>query len=87
VKTIILLWVSLGADLATSHHQLESNPALVQSQRFDTGRYLVLNVPLTAGVTWALLKHPHSKALRVAAWALSGERLAVGGHNLCTTQK
>lgn len=79
---ILLLWSGLAADTLTSRHQLESNPALASSGRFNTTRYLVLNVPLNSFATFVTLRHPHSRALRVALAAAGAEKLGVAVRNL-----
>jgi hypothetical protein len=84
-----LIWGATALDLASTRYAISRNPALRESNpllatsdgRFRTGVYLGVSLPLDALATYANLKHPHSRSIRILTYVASFAKLGIGIQN------
>ena len=84
-----LVWGSTAFDLASTKYALAANPntregnPLVSGKNgsLQTGRYLALLLPLNAAATYATLKYPNSKTVRVLTYVTSAVKIGIGVNN------
>jgi hypothetical protein len=77
-------------DLISTRHALSSNPATRESNpllaaddgRLRTGVYLGVSLPLDALASYANLKYPHSRTIRVLTYVTSFAKFGIGIQNL-----
>jgi hypothetical protein len=71
-----LIWGATALDLASTRHALASNPATRESNPlfatsnggFRTGAYLGISLPLDMLASYANLKYPHSRTIRILTY-------------------
>lgn len=74
-----LIWGATALDLVSSQYALASNPAMRESNpilatkdgRIRTGVYLGFSLPLDALASYANLKYPHSRSIRILTYVTS----------------
>ncbi len=77
-------------DLASTRYAISSNPAIRESNpllatndgHFRTGVYLGVSLPLDALATYANLKYPHSRSIRILTYVGSLAKFGIGIQNL-----
>jgi hypothetical protein len=85
-----LIWGATALDLASTQYALSSNPAIRESNpllatpdgRFRTGVYLGVSLPLDALSSYANLKYPHSRSIRILTYVASIAKIGIGIRNL-----
>jgi hypothetical protein len=85
-----LVWGSTAFDLASTRYALARNPDAREGNpmvsgkngNLQTGRYLAITLPLNVAATYANLKYPHSKAVRVLTYVTSAVKIGIGVSNL-----
>ncbi|HUI81256.1 MAG TPA: hypothetical protein VLY24_25195 [Bryobacteraceae bacterium] len=84
-----LIWGATALDLASTRYALANNPATRESNPFlasnngslRTGAYLGVSLPLDALATYANLKYPHSRSLRILTYVTSFAKIGIGVRN------
>jgi hypothetical protein len=84
-----LIWSSTALDLASTRYALSSNPAVRESNpvlttndgRLRTGVFLGFSLPLDALASYANLKYPHSRSIRILTYVATVAKLGVGVQN------
>jgi hypothetical protein len=84
-----LIWGATALDLASTRYAISSNPAMRESNpllstndgRFRTGVYLGVSLPLDALATFANLKYPHSRTIRILTYVGSLAKIGIGIQN------
>ena len=84
-----LIWGATALDLVSTRHALSSNPATRESNPilatqngcFRTGVYLGVSVPLDALASYANLKYPHSRGIRILTYLGSFAKFGIGIQN------
>jgi hypothetical protein len=85
-----LIWGSTAMDLLSTRQALSSNPAARESNpllaaddgRLRTSVYLGVSLPLDVLASYANLKYPHSRSIRVLTYVMSFAKFGIGIQNL-----
>ena len=85
-----LIWSSGAADLVTTHYaigdgsrNIEANPILATSSgQLSARRYVALVAPLDVFLSYVTIKHPSSKAIRVATYISASVKFGVAVQNV-----
>jgi hypothetical protein len=84
-----LIWGATALDLASTRYALSSNPAVRESNPMlaanngglRTGAYLGISLPLDALASYANLKYPHSRGIRILTYVTTIGKCGIGIHN------
>jgi len=84
-----LIWSATAMDLVSTRYALSSNPAMRESNpilatndgRLRTGMFLGVSLPLDALASYANLKYPHSRSIRILTYVTSFAKLGIGIQN------
>jgi hypothetical protein len=84
-----LIWSATALDLVSTRYALSSNPAMRESNpilttndgRLRTGMFLGVSLPLDALASYANLKYPHSRSIRILTYVTSFAKLGIGIQN------
>jgi hypothetical protein len=87
-----LIWSSSAADLATSRYAIgdaarttEANPILATNTgQISTGKYVALVTPIDVFLSYVTVKHPKSRALRIATFVSASVKFGIAAHNVTT---
>jgi len=84
-----MIWGATALDLASTRYALSSNPATRESNPLlgtnagglRTGVYLGISLPLDALASYANLKYPHSRSIRVLTYVTTLGKIGIGVQN------
>jgi len=84
-----LIWSATALDLASTRYALASNPSTRESNpilgasdgSLRTGVYLGISLPLDALASYANLKYPHSRSIRILTYVTTFAKLGIGIQN------
>jgi hypothetical protein len=85
-----LIWGSTALDLVSTKHALATNPdtregnpmVCTKDGGLHTGKYLALILPLNVAASYANLKYPNNRAVRVLTYVSSTVKIGFGVSNL-----
>ena len=84
-----LIWSATAVDLASTRYALSSNPSVRESNpilagndgRLRTGLFLGFSLPLDALASYANLKFPRSRSIRILTYVTSFAKFGIGIQN------
>ena len=85
-----MIWGATALDLASTRYALANNPAVHESNpilaandgSLRTGVYVGVSLPLDALATYANLKYPHSRSIRILTYVTSLAKIGIGIQNM-----